>query len=234
MLEFGSPGRRRRAQSRRAPCRAVPSTLQASLMARLDRLGREGGGAGRRLHRPRVPLSAAGGSSPPAGPAAGRARGAGAAELVFAAARRPKRATPSSTRWSRTPPTRACSRAGGRSFTPRSPGSSKPIFQTLSQRNRKRLRTTMPLAPRAWRRRPSRTGSRRGRQPCGVRLHRGHYSPHQGDPVDRIAARERGMPAPRTSIPECARGEHDIVQGSRRARGSCGLQQGPSAQRAFG
>ena len=90
------------------PPLAIPTTLQDSLMARLDRLGTgQGGGADRRRHRPRVLLRAA------------RRRVAAAASELreprwsswsrpswsSAAARRRTRPTPSSTRWCRTPPT---------------------------------------------------------------------------------------------------------------------------------
>ena len=58
------------------PSLAIPSSLQDSLMARLDRLAPvERGGANRRSNRPRIFLRAAGGGRAPAGePAPGRAR----------------------------------------------------------------------------------------------------------------------------------------------------------------
>jgi len=79
---------------------AIPGTLQDSLAARLDRLtpvkevAQIGAAIGRRFSY---------------------ARGRGP--------RRPMPVTPSSTRWSRTPPTKPCSGAGARSCTGRSPTS---------------------------------------------------------------------------------------------------------------
>jgi predicted ATPase len=90
---------------------AIPATLQDSLAARLDRLApvkeiaQIGAAIGREFSYPL--LRAVAGRDEPA--------------LRAAWACRPMRATLSSMRWSRTPPTKPCSRAGGRSCTGRSP-----------------------------------------------------------------------------------------------------------------
>ena len=96
--------------------RDVPASLHDTLMARLDRLLEfEGGGADRRLHRPRGRSSAARRRARPVGSRAGaRAR----APVRGGAAVPPRhaadmRSTASSTRWCATRPTRACSGAGG-------------------------------------------------------------------------------------------------------------------------
>jgi hypothetical protein len=94
---------------------AVPVSLHASLMARLDRVPgvREVAQAAACIGREfAYPLLAAVSALPEAELRAALERLA-AAELVFARASRPRRATRSSTRWSGTPPTRACSSRSG-------------------------------------------------------------------------------------------------------------------------
>ena len=99
---------------------AVPASLHASLMARLDRVpavkevAQVAACIGREFAYPLlaavspVPRARAGARAGPAG--------RGRAGLPARRAAR-RRATPSSTRWCGTPPTRACSRAGGRRCT---------------------------------------------------------------------------------------------------------------------
>ena len=91
----------------------------------------QGGGAGGGLHRARVRLPAPrGGLAVARGRAASRPGPACRGRAGFPPRRRPPRpATPSSTRWCGTPPTRACSRASGSSCTPASPGRWKSAFR---------------------------------------------------------------------------------------------------------
>ena len=105
------------------PPLAIPSTLQDSLMARLDRLAavkdiaQIGAAIGREFSYPCcTPLSAA--TSRRCGP---RSRNWRIRSSSSAPASRLPRATRSSTLWSGTSPTKACSRAGGRSCIRRSP-----------------------------------------------------------------------------------------------------------------
>ena len=126
--------------TRRAP--AVPASLHASLMARLDRMpevkevAQIAACIGREFD---YPLLAA--VSPVPEPELRSALDRlAAAELVFRAASRRRRATSSSTRWSRTRPTRACSRAGGSSCTPASPR----CWRSASRRRRRPSRSCWP------------------------------------------------------------------------------------------
>ena len=93
------------------PPLAIPTTLHDSLMARLDRLGTgQGGRADRRGDRPGVlPRAARGGGRPAANQLRDALEQLVAPSWCSAAARRPRRSTASSTRWSRTPPTSRCS-----------------------------------------------------------------------------------------------------------------------------
>jgi len=122
---------------------AIPATLQDSLAARLDRLApvkeiaQIGAAIGREFSYPL--LRAVAGRDEPALCAA--LAQLEEAELCSAPARRPTRATPSSTRWSRTPPTRPCSGAGGRSCTGRSP---MPCAAS-SPRSRRPSRNSSPI-----------------------------------------------------------------------------------------
>ena len=93
------------------PALAIPSTLQDSLMARLDRLcAGEGDGADRRLHRPRLPSPAAGRRERRTAETGSTMRCSSwnSPSSSFAAASHRRRPTRSSTRWCATRPTRAC------------------------------------------------------------------------------------------------------------------------------
>ena len=84
----------------------------------------QGGGAGGGLHRARVRLPAARGGLAGAGSRSCGPPWTGSPRPSWSSrgASRPRRATPSSTRWCGTPPTRACSRRSGSSCTPASSG----------------------------------------------------------------------------------------------------------------
>ena len=115
------------------PPLAIPTTLQASLVARLDRLGsvkevaQIGATIGREFSHELIAAVSSFG-------AFGTGCGARAADGLgpHVPARNPLRSrlTPSSTRWCRTPPTPRCSRAGGGSCMPASP----PPWRSASQR----------------------------------------------------------------------------------------------------
>ena len=127
-------------------------------MARLDRLAPVKEVAQiAAVHRPRVRATSC---SPRSAPLAGR-RARGRARPSWsrrswssAAARRPRRPTPSSTRWCRTPPTRACSRAGASSCTP---GSRRSLEERFPEAADGRARAAGPPLRRG---RPGRAGGR--------------------------------------------------------------------------
>ena len=164
------------------PPLAIPTTLQASLVARLDRLGLgQGCGADRRRDRTGVlPRADRRGVGP--GPDRPR-RGARAADGLRprspGAERRRTRPTRSSTRWCRTPPTPRCSRAGGGSC--------------------------MRASPRCWS-----SGSRRWPKACPRSSPT--ISPRPGLPARRsaigsrrVGLRARGRPTARPSAPSSGR-----------------------------
>ena len=106
------------------PNLAIPATLHASLIARLDRLGpiAKEVGADRRGDRPRVRLRAdrAGGAAARQPSCELGSTGSPKPGCCSAAASRRNPPTCSSTRWCRTPPTAPCCARGGRNCTPAS------------------------------------------------------------------------------------------------------------------
>jgi class 3 adenylate cyclase len=114
---------------------AIPATLQDSLAARLDRLAsvkeiaQIGAAIGREFSYPLCARSPGATSRH----CARHWRSSKMRSCCSARACRPTRATPSSTRWSRTRPTKPCSRAGGRSCTGRSP---TPCAESLRRSRR--------------------------------------------------------------------------------------------------
>jgi class 3 adenylate cyclase len=114
---------------------AVPATLHASLLGRLDRLGpmakvvaQAGAAIGREFSYDLVPSRP---SLP--NPSCGRRSGGSSARVSsFSAGRRRRRNICSSTRWCRTPLTAPCSAAGGSRSTPASPPLSKTGSRRLS------------------------------------------------------------------------------------------------------
>ena len=113
------------------PPLAIPTTLHDSLMARLDRLApvkevaQIGAVIGREFSHELLaavsPLLRRRARRPPSSSWS-------APSWSSAAARRPKRPTPSSTPWSRTPPTSRCSSRGASGCTPRSPTCSNEVL----------------------------------------------------------------------------------------------------------
>jgi hypothetical protein len=101
---------------------AIPATLQDSLAARLDRLApvkeiaQIGAAIGREFSYPLL-RAVAGRDEPALRTALVQLE---EAELLFRSGAPPDARYTSSTRWSRTPPTKPCSRADGRSCTGRS------------------------------------------------------------------------------------------------------------------
>ena len=143
------------------PPPAIPSTLHDSLMARLDRsapmreVAQIGAAIGREFpHELLAAVAPTGGCG--LGCCAGRAGGLWAGHP--AAARRPTRSTPSSTRWCRMRPTRACSRASGGRSTPASPTSWSGVSPARPRRSRSCSPATSP-----------RPASPRGRSATGAR-----------------------------------------------------------------
>jgi predicted ATPase len=127
-----------------APALAIPASLQASLLARLDRLApvREVAQIGAALGRIfSHELIGAVARMPPAqlDDALGQLVGA---ELVYRRGTRPTLNTPSSTRWCRMPLTARYCGAGGSSFMPASPSPSKAGSRRLSQPSLHCSRTT--------------------------------------------------------------------------------------------
>ena len=141
------------------PSLAIPSTLQDSLMARLDRLApvkevaQIGACIGRVFHH-RL-LAAVTGSDERHGSKA-PCSSLKSPNSFFDAASRPKRPTRSSMRWCRIPPIRACSRAGGSRSTPGSRQRWSRSSQRSARPSLKHWRTTTP--PLAWRSRLSTIG----------------------------------------------------------------------------
>ena len=129
------------------PPLAIPATLQDSLMARLDRLApvKEVAQIGACIGREFSHELLAAVSPLPAAELERRARATGRQRAgVPTRQRRRRRSTASSTRWCRTRPTRACSRAGGSSTTRGSRGRSSRSFRSWRSASRSWWRTTSP------------------------------------------------------------------------------------------
>ena len=199
MLEVGPAARGGPLARRPLPALAVPATLHASLMARLDRLG-----PGSRRWRRSAPcigrefdLRAARGGRAAAARRSWRRRSTGSPRPSWCsgAARRRRRATASSTRWCGTPPTRACSGAARQQLHARRGRALEERFPRGRTRSPSCWPTTAPRPGAPGRAvgywpRPGRAGDRRARPAEAVAHLRRAWGCWRRLPAGRIADRD--------------------------------------------